>query len=105
MIFLMYCQLKKKLKHALITYNDRGYILYSVQGARIKETMISKCFGYGAKDSNERYYALVDINDYIASYYISGEMMQFDFYRAVDTIGKEIYTPPYIKSLAYDIWQ
>ena len=37
----------------------------------------------------------LDAEDYIANYYVSDEMMQFEFYRAADTIGKEIYTRVY----------
>ena len=91
--------------YGAIKYNGREYIGYGVQGKAIEEHMISECFGYGAEDSNERYYSLVDTDDYIANYYINGEMMQFNFYRATDTIVKEIYTPDYITSLEYDIWE
>lgn len=92
-------------EYALIKHNGREYISYGIQGDTIKESIILECFGYGATDDNERYYSLVDTDDYIASYYLNGEMMQFDFYRAVDTIGKEIYTPNYIENLEYDIWK
>lgn len=47
----------------------------------------------------------LDTEDYIANYYVNGEMMQFEFYRAADTIGKEIYIPEYINSLEYEIWK
>lgn len=46
----------------------------------------------------------LDTEDYIANYYVNGEMMQFEFYRAADTIGKK-YMPEYINSLEYEIWK
>jgi hypothetical protein len=31
-------------------------------------------------------------------------MEQFDFWRSVDTIGKEIDVPDFIDSMGYEIW-
>jgi hypothetical protein len=31
-------------------------------------------------------------------------MEQFDFWRSVDTIGKEIDVPDFIANLGYEIW-
>ena len=47
----------------------------------------------------------LDTEDYIANYYVNGEMMQFCFYRAADTIGKGIYTSDYINDLECEIWK
>jgi hypothetical protein len=42
--------------------------------------------------------------DFIASYYVDGEMEQFDFWRSVDTIGQEIEVPDFMDDLGYEIW-
>ncbi|WP_054742639.1 hypothetical protein [Cellulosilyticum ruminicola] len=92
-------------EYASVIYNGREYVFYGVQSKSMKENVIRECFGYDAKDKNVRYYSLIDTEDYIADYCVNGEMMQFGFYRAVDTIGKTIYTPAYISGLEYEIWK
>ena len=92
-------------EYVSIQYNNREYVPYGMQKGRIEEEMIKECFGHDVQDTNGRYYSLADTDDYIASYNIYAEMDQFSFYRAVDTMGKEIYTPDYVDSLGYDIWE
>jgi len=43
-------------------------------------------------------------DDYIVSR-DNGWMSQPMFYRAVDTKGKDVYTPDYIDSLDYEYWK
>lgn len=88
-----------------IIYEGRTYVFYGTQGKTIKDSMIEKCIGYTDGDTNSRVYTLVGTDDYIADYYVNGEMEQFHFSRAVDTIGKEIETPDYITGLDYDLWK
>lgn len=91
--------------YCAIEYNGRIYAPYGTQGKTIKDSMIEKCIGYTDGDTNCRVYTLSGTDDYIADYYVNGEMEQFHFSRAVDTVGKEIETPDYIISLDYELWK
>ena len=88
-----------------VFYNDRLYLPFGTQGKTIKEEMIKSCIGYTGDDTNARVYTLNDTDDFIAEYYINGEMMQFMFLRAADTLGEDIKVPDYIDSLDCDLWK
>lgn len=88
-----------------VIYNDRLYVPYGTQGKTIKGKMIKSCVGYTGDDTNARVYTLNDTDDFIAEYYINGEMMQFMFLRAADTLGEDIKVPDYIDSLDCDLWK
>ena len=73
---------------------------------------IDKCIGYvvqdGQKDTDERIYTLSEdkANNYLMMYYVGESLMnQPDFWRAVDTNGKNIDTPIYIESFNYNYWK
>lgn len=88
-----------------VEYGGRLFVLYGTQSKTIDGRIIKECVGYIDNDSDNRIYTLFDTGDYIASYYTSGIMEQFTFLRAVDTRGKDIYTPDYISDLGYDLWK
>ena len=95
--------------YSAIKYNDRLYIPYGTISRSLKVEDVGECLGYivqdGVEDKNARIYKLAETGDYIVEIYINGEMDQPVFYRAEDTIGKNIDTPSYIDSLNYDIWR
>jgi hypothetical protein len=80
------------------------YIPYGTQGKTITNKEVGSCIAYDETDSNERYYEVNGNKDFIARYYVVGEMEQFDFWRSADTIGKEIDVPDFIDNLGYEIW-
>ena len=89
----------------VIEYGGRTYVFYGTQSGMIRESMIKECIGYTDGDTNSRVYTLNDTDDYIATYYVNGEMEQFHFLRALDTVGEDIATPEYIDSLDYELWK
>ena len=91
--------------YEVVTIDNRDYILYGTQGKIITGDMIGECIAYDSRDNAERFYKVVGTNDYIAEYYAAGEMAQFGFLRAKDTMGKDIDTPDFIDDLDYDIWK
>jgi hypothetical protein len=80
------------------------YLPYGTQGKTVTNKEIGSCIAYNEADSNERFYEVIGNNDFIASYYVEGEMEQFGFWRSADTIGKEIDVPDFIDNLDYEIW-
>jgi hypothetical protein len=80
------------------------YIPYGTQGKTITNKEVGSCIAYSEADSNDRFYEVVGNDDFIASYYVDGEMEQFDFWRSVDTIGQEIEVPDFMDDLGYEIW-
>ena len=101
-----------------IDYNGRTYIPYGTGGLLNKEE-IDKCVGFVVQDSvassnvdennkDTRIYTLVldKENNFLMEYYTKSYLMnQPIFYRAIDTKGKEIDIPKYIRSLDYDYWK
>jgi hypothetical protein len=80
------------------------YIPYGTQGKTITNKEVGACIAYSETDSNDRFYEVNGNHDFIANYYVNGEMEQFDFWRSVDTIGKEIDVPDFVDDLGYEIW-
>jgi hypothetical protein len=80
------------------------YLPYGTQGKTITGKEVGSCIAYSGTDSNNRFYKVNGNNDFIASYYVGGEMEQFDFWRSVDTIGEEIDIPDFIDDMGYEIW-
>ena len=87
-----------------ILYGGRQYVCYGTINGRFGDGAVGTCVGYTDGDTNERVCSLKDTDDYILQKYVGGFMEQPMLYRAIDTKGKEIYTPPYIESLDYDVW-
>lgn len=93
----------------MIKYKNRSFVLYGTLNKRITKKNVKKVLGYisleNKKDKNSRILALNETDDYLMEFYVKGEMEQATFYRALDTTNKKIYTPDYIESLKYDIWE
>lgn len=96
--------------YTYITYNDRKYVFYGTLGKKIHMNDSEfECIGYVYRedfpdDTNEHIYRLSSTDDYLMNYYVAGEMVQPDFFRAIDTASQDIYTPEYIDSLGYEFW-
>ena len=95
--------------YSAIKYNDRLYIPYGTLDKTLKGDDVGECLGYivqdGVEDKGARIYLLTATDDYLAEIFINAGMQQPIFFRAEDTIGKNIDTPSYIDSLNYDIWR
>ena len=89
----------------VIVYNGREYVLYGVQGKTVRLDKLGECIGYCDGDTNARVYSINETSDYLAEFYVNGMMEQVTFLRALDTAGEEIYTPDYIDSLGYELWE
>lgn len=94
-----------------IVYNERTYLPYGTLGGKLHKDDIDKCIGYcvldGQKDMEQRIYTLANDYEcnYLMDYYVDSSIMnQPTFWRAIDTNGKEIFTPDFIESLEYKYW-
>lgn len=87
-----------------ILYGGREYVPYGTIGKMLSDSDVKACVGYTDGDKNERVCTLAGTDDYIMTKYVGGFMDQPVFYRAADTVGEEIYTPGYIMSLDYELW-
>lgn len=95
--------------YQIIEYSGRRFIPYGTIHRSLKGGDVGDCLGYivqdGVEDKNARIYQLTETDNYLTEIFINGEMQQPIFYRAEDTIGKNIDTPDYILSLDYDLWR
>lgn len=105
--------------YLVIEYKGRKYMPYGTIKRRIKENDIDECIGYLFQDENvtsipdenntdTRIYTLAEDkdNNFLMDYYIGTILMnQPNFWRAVDTKGKDIFIPDCIDSLGYDYWK
>ncbi|WP_303787894.1 hypothetical protein [Ruminococcus flavefaciens] len=95
--------------YSAIKYNDRLYIPYGTLDKTLKGDDVGACLGYivqdGVEDKGARIYLLTATDDYLAEIFINAGMQQPIFFRAEDTIGKNIDTPSYIHSLNYGVWR
>ena len=94
-----------------IEYNGRTYIGYGTLKGTIGGDDFGKYLGYIVQDGvvikDEQVFLLnadPDAN-YLVRFAVNGFMDQPDFFRALDTRGKTIDTPPYIESLDYSFWK
>ena len=95
-----------------VEYNGRLYVPYGTLRGVLSPKDVKECIGYIYReeypdDTHTHLHTLADDPDgnFLMEYYVNGMMEQPDFYRAIDTAGKEIATPKYIESLGYDIWK
>jgi hypothetical protein len=92
-----------------LVYNGRRFIPYGTTGRSINGDDVGACLGYivqdGVEDKGARIYLLTATDDYLAEIFINAGMQQPIFFRAEDTIGKNIDTPSYIHSLNYGVWR
>lgn len=94
-----------------IQYNGRTYIGYGTLNGSIDGTDVGKCLGYIIQDGTimkkVRVFPLnadPDAN-YLVRIFTDTFMNQPFFFRALDTKGKTIDTPPYIDKLDYHYWE
>ena len=94
-----------------IVYNGRTYIGYGTIKGKIAAEDVGKCLGFIVQDNvryeESRIFILKDDPDsnYLCRFETEGVMNQPDFFRAIDTVGQDIYTPDYIEDLGYDFWK
>ena len=96
-----------------LEYNGRTYIAFGTVNNSFNDTYIDKCIGYivndeDPQDKNRRVYTLAGDADqnFLIDYDNTVKLMyQPDFWRAIDTKGKEIDIPGYIDDLGYDYWK
>ncbi|MBO4510304.1 MAG: hypothetical protein J5718_03045, partial [Lachnospiraceae bacterium] len=93
-----------------IEYNGRTYIGFGTLKGIVPESEMGDCLGYivqdGVKMDDSRIFLLTaDPNaNYLGRFETEGVMDQPDFFRAIDTVGKDITTPAYIDDLGYEFW-
>lgn len=93
------------------TYNGRTYVPYGCPKGRITGNDVGACLGFcvqdGVKDKDTRILLLNEDREanYLIQIHVNGIMDQPVFFRAADTVGKEISTPGCIESLDYDFWK
>ncbi len=94
-----------------IEYKGRTYLPYGTLGKTIRKNDIGTCLGYLVQDGEKleevRVYTLTGDTEqnYLMDYNQIGVMEQPSFWRAMDTKGKEVFTPAYIDSLGYEYWE
>ena len=90
----------------VLTVNGRDYMPFGTVKNRMDDSSIKACLGFLNGDRNTRVYTLEEDpdNNYIMIYNVEGIMEQQMYWRAADTMGKNVDTPPYIESLDYDEW-
>ena len=95
-----------------VEYNGRLYVPYGTLKGMITPKNVKECIGYIFRedypdDTNTHLHTLADDPEvnFLMDYYVNGEMEQPFFYRAIDTVGKDIRILDFIESLEYDIWK
>ena len=105
--------------YAAISYKGRVYAYYGTIKRSLRAEDLGPCLGYtvqaclgytvqeGEKQEDQRICLLAadPEENYLARIPVENFMNQPDFFRALDTAGKAIDTPDYIKSLDYSIWE
>ena len=94
-----------------IEYNGRLYADYGCETRPLLSWEIGECIAF--HNDSRRFYTLTGTDDYIADIYMGFVVHEAVFYRALDTNGKDIKTPMYIKespiycgsdNIEVDIW-
>lgn len=91
-------------------FNNRTYIVYSSLEKSISSKDVGTCLGCIVQDGKEQDVWVVKLkffknDDYLMIYYPDSHMQKPEFYRAIDTKGKNIETPAYIASSQYEFWK
>ena len=100
-------------------YEGRTYLPYSSLKGTIKEKDIDKCIGYLIQDENTS--STLDLNNtdtrvytlradpshnFLMVYFIGTTLMnQPEFFRAIDTQGKNINVPKFINDTDHNYWK
>ena len=94
-----------------VEYNGRIYIGYGTLKGSIDGDDVGQCLGYIVQDGvimkDVRVFLLKADPDenYLVQLVSGGFMDQLVFFRALDSKGKTIDTPPYIERLEYPYWE
>lgn len=91
--------------YCFVEINGEKYLPFGTQDGRLTGDIIGECIAYEKDDRSERYYEVIGHKEFVAAYYISGVMEQWEFFRSEKTLGKEIETPDFIYDFGYDIWK
>ncbi len=95
-------------KYAQITFNGREYISYGKLKLRKTEAVLGQCVGYIDRgyenDTQVRILVLSETEDLIVRYPLGNIGDQPIFFRARDTVKRDIEIPEYIQSLGYEFW-
>ena len=98
-------------EYAAIEYKGRTYRPFGTLKGSLNNSDIGECLGFlvqdGQKLESVRIFTLSsdDNANFLLEKDTEGEMSQASFYRAVDTVGKDITIPAFIDSLDYDYWR
>jgi hypothetical protein len=84
----------------------RLYTLFGWRSETVPEKSISECIGYVDHNEDRRIYLLSDDPDhnYLVVSNLNSIRGDWCFYRAQDTVGKDIYTPDFIEPNGFEIW-
>lgn len=96
--------------YAAISYNGRIYAYFGTVDRSLRAEELGPCLGCTVLDGERQadricLLAADPEANYLARIPVEGFMKQADFFRALDTAGKEIETPDYMQSLGYPIWE
>ena len=99
-------ELDENMKAMSVTVNGRTYTDFGDLKEDDSEYSIKECLGYLENYERRRVYTLTeDPNDnYILIKNLNSLTGDTRFFRANDTLHKDIYTPEYINSLGFECW-
>ena len=94
-------------KYIGLMYGGREYVLYGHLNGKFSDSEVRACVGYADDDDDrhERVCTIKDTDDYIMLRYVGIFKDEPAFYRAEDTLGKDIYTPGYIGCNEPQLWE
>ena len=94
-----------------IEYNKRIYIPFGALNGSLNDKDVGECLGYIVQDGVKMKDVIVCLlsddpeSNYLILYDTVGFMESPFFYRAVDTVNKEIKIPSFISDLDYEFWK
>ena len=91
--------------YASIMYGGREYVCYGTAGDEMHKRDVEACVGYTGGRKSDVVCTLKGTGDYIMRTFLQGFADEPIFFRAADTLGKEIYTPGYIRGWGYELWK
>ncbi|MBQ2156575.1 MAG: hypothetical protein II438_09105, partial [Clostridiales bacterium] len=89
-----------------VTVNGRTYVDYGSISDEYKDYSIRECLGHIEHYENRRVYTIAEdpYDNYILVKNIYSYSGDTRFFRAVDTMRQDIYTPEYIEPLGFECW-
>lgn len=91
--------------YCYVVINGEIFLPFGTQDSKITGDIIGECIAYEKGDSNSRYYEVKGHPEFVASFYTSGIMEQWEFFRSEKTLGEDIVIPSFIYDLDYEIWK